>query len=708
MAPKRKRHKQRPVVLGPPMPQLGPERYLNRELSWLEFNRRILEQALDDRHPLLERVKFLSYFTSNLDKFFMVRVSGLRAQIEAGVLQNSPDGRSPAEQLALIRPVVEALTERQRCCWRDDLLPRLTASGILIKDYAELSPSERARAEGIFESEIFPVLTPLAFDPGHPFPHISNLSLNLAVVVHDRQGQERFARIKMPEVLPRLINLPHLDGAAQVFIWLEQLIAANLPSMFPGMKVREAYPFRVTRNADIDIQEEEAADLLRTIEYGLLERYFGPVVRLAVDATMPARILDLLTENMELRSDDVYTQEGPLGLHNVLELHRIDRPDLKYPPFVPGLPRSLAVPEEMFAAIQDQDHLLHHPYDSFLPIVEFVRAAAEDPQVLAIKQTLYRVGKDTPLVDALVRAREKGKQVTILVEIKARFDEENNIEWAKRLEQAGVHVVYGLVGLKTHCKLALIVRRERDGLRRYVHLSTGNYNYTTAHQYTDIGLLTARPAIGEDASDLFNYLTGYSNQREYRRFLVAPLNMREGIIALIQRESALARSGERAHLIFKFSTLTDPETIEALYAASQSGVQIDLIIRGVCCLRPGIAGLSDTITVRSIVGRFLEHSRMLYFRNGGNREIYLCSADLVSRNLDARVEVMFPVEDKRLIDRLREDVLRMYRADTANAYLLRPDGTYARADGKPFDCQAWLLETSAGDAETVASGQAKV
>lgn len=710
MAPKRKRHKQRPVVAGPPMPQLGPERYLNRELSWLEFNRRILEQALDPRHPLLERVKFLSIFSSNLDKFFMVRVSGMRAQIEAGVLQNSPDGRSPAEQLALVRPVVESLTERQRGCWSEELLPQLAAQGISLKGYAELNRNQRVQAEAIFESDIFPVLTPLAFDPGHPFPHISNLSLNLAVVVHDQQGQERFARIKMPEVLPRLICLPTQVGEAQIFVWLEQLIAANLPSMFPGMEVREAYPFRVTRNADIDIQEEEAADLLRTIEYGLQERHFGPVVRLAVDATMPARILAILTENMELGPDDVYTLEGPLGLHNLLELQRLDRPELKYPPFVPVLPRALSVSEEMFAAIQEQDRLLHHPFDSFMPVVEFIRAAAEDPLVLAIKQTLYRVGHDTPLVDALVRAREKGKQVTVLVEIKARFDEENNIEWAKRLEQAGVHVVYGLIGLKTHCKLALIVRRERDGLRRYVHLSTGNYNFTTAHQYTDIGLLTARPMIGEDASELFNYLTGYSNQREYRRFSVAPLNMRERIIGLIERESALARSGERGHVILKFSTLTDPETIEALYAASQSGVQIDLIIRGVCCLRPGIVGLSDTITVRSIVGRFLEHSRMLYFRNGGNREIYLCSADLVSRNLDARVEVMVPVEDKRLVDRLREDVLRMYRADTVNAYLLRSDGSYVRADikQKSFDSQAWLLERSTSEAEAISGVQSKV
>ncbi|HZG68648.1 MAG TPA: polyphosphate kinase 1, partial [Herpetosiphonaceae bacterium] len=545
--------------------------------------------------------------------------------------------------------------------------------------------------------QLFPILTPLAFDPGHPFPHISNLSLNLAVVVHDRRGQERFARIKMPEVLSRLIRLS--TGEGEVFVWLEQLVAANLAALFPGMEVRETYPFRVIRNADMDIQEEEAADLLRTIEHGLRLRHFGPVVGLAVDVTMPARILSILTENMELGPDDVYRHRGPLGLHTVLELHQLDRPELKYPPFMPAFPRTFAG-SDTFVTVQERDILLHHPFDSFVPVLEFIQAAAEDPQVLAIKQTLYRVGRDTPLVDALVRAREKGKQVTVLVEIKARFDEENNIEWAKRLEQAGVHVVYGLVGLKTHAKLALIVRRERDGLRRYVHLSTGNYNITTAHQYTDVGLLTARPAVGEDASDLFNYLTGYSNQRKYRRFLVAPLNLREAIITLIRREAAIAQSGKRGYLVFKFNTLTDPEIIEALYAASQAGVTIDLIVRGVCCLRPGIPGLSDTITVRSIVGRFLEHSRIVYFRNDGDHQMYLTSADLVSRNLDSRVEVMFPVEDKRLIERLRTDVLRLYLADTVNAYVLKTDGTYVRVEGKPCDSQAVLLRQSTSDGDS--------
>ncbi len=695
MASKRKRRKHQRTHIDPPMPQLGPERYLNRELSWLEFNRRVLEEALDPRHPLLERAKFLAIFSSNLDEFFMVRVSGLRAQVDAGVIQRSPDGRTPAEQLALIKPVVDALTDRQRRCLFDELLPQLSSNHIFVKDYKDLGDDDCRKAEMLFESEIFPVLTPLAFDPGHPFPHISNLSLNLAVVVHDVHGGEHFARIKMPEVLPRIVRLPPTDGGGSVFVWLEQLVAANLDNLFPGMAVQESYPFRITRNADVDLQEEEALDLLRTIEHGIRLRQFGPVVRLSIDSTMPARILDILTENMEIASEDIYRHDGPLGLHGLMELTKLDRPDLKYPPFLPGLPKALQESDDLFGAIRTQDILLHHPYESFLPVVDFIRSAASDPQVLAIKQTLYRVGEDSPLVEALVEAREKGKQVTVLVELKARFDEENNIEWARALERAGVHVVYGLLGLKTHGKVALVVRRERDGLRRYVHLSTGNYNVTTAHLYTDIGMLTSQPAIGADASDLFNYLTGYSDQRSYRNFLVAPVNLREAMLHLIERESALALAGERGHLIFKLNTLTDPEVIEALYDASSAGVMIDLIVRGVCCLRPGIPGMSETITVRSIVGRFLEHSRIFYFRNGGQDEVYLGSADLMSRNLDRRVEVVFPVEDRAIIKRLRDEVLHIYLEDTVNAHLLRSDGTYARVEGKPCDSQAWFLQHSA-------------
>ncbi len=690
MAPKRKRRKQQARAAEPPLPQLGPERYLNRELSWLQFNRRVLEEAFDTRHPLLERVRFLAIASATLDEFFMVRVSGLRAQVDAGVQQRSPDGRTPQEQLALIKPVVDATTSRQRECLLQDLLPELASQGIAVLDYTELNSTQRRQARALFDSEVFPVLTPLSFDPGHPFPHISNLSLNLAVVVHSPRGEERFARIKMPEVLPRLVPLPAADGEPRIFLWLEQLVAANLANLFPGMEVRESYPFRVTRNADVDLQEDEAGDLLRTIEHGIRRRHFGPVVRLSIDPTMPPRILEILTENMEVAPGDVYRHAGPLGLNGLMDLAKLDRPDLKYPPLLPVVPPELDETDDVFAAIQARDILLHHPYESFLPVVEFIQAAAEDPHVLAIKQTLYRLGSDTPLVDALVRAREKGKQVTVLVELMARFDEENNIEWARALERAGVHVVYGLLGLKTHGKLALVVRKERDGLRRYVHLSTGNYNVATAHQYTDIGMLTSREAIGADASDLFNYLTGYSDQRSYRTFMVAPVNLRERLIRLIGRESSHAAAGDRACVVFKFNTLTDPDVIEALYSASQSGVEIDLIVRGVCCLRPGVPGLSENIRVRAIAGRFLEHSRVFYFRNGGSEEVYLGSADLMSRNLDRRVEVVFPVEDPRLIRRLRDEVLQIYLEDTANAHVLEPDGSYRRADGKPCDSQSWL------------------
>ncbi len=695
MAPKRKRRKQAEAQIAPPLPQLGPERYLNRELSALEFNRRVLAEALDRRHPLLERAKFLAIFSSNVDEFFMVRVAGLRAQMDAGIQYRSPDGRTPSEQLALIKPLVDTLTERQRRCLVDDILPELAANNIFVRNYADLEPALRRKADEIFADQIFPVLTPLAFDPGHPFPHISNLSLSLAVVVHDQKGIERFARIKIPEVLPRLLPVPAGDGEPLVFVWIEQLIAANLRSLFPGMEIVASYPFRVTRNADVDLQEEEAADLLRTIEHGIRLRQFGDVVRLSIDSTMPRRILDILTENLEIAPIDVYRHEGALGLQSLMELAKVERPDLKYPVFVPAVPAVLEETEDLWGTLQTHDVLLHHPFDSFLPVVDFIRVAASDPQVLAIKQTLYRVGRDKPLVDALVEAREKGKQVTVLVELKARFDEENNIEWARRLERAGVHVVYGLLGLKTHCKVALVVRRERDGLRRYVHVATGNYNVATAHQYTDAGLLTCRRQIGADATELFNYLTGYSDQRQYRDFLVAPVCLRDEFTRLIERETALALGGQRGRLIFKMNTLTDPQIIEALYDASMAGVVIELIVRGVCCLRPGVPGLSETITVRSIVGRFLEHSRIFHFRNGGADEVYLGSADLTSGNLDRRVEVVSPGQDQSLVARLRDEILRIYLEDTTNAHLLRADGTYVRVDGAPCDSQAWFLDRSA-------------
>ncbi len=685
--------------------------YINRELSWIEFNRRVLEEAADPRHPLLERVKFLSIYNSNLDEFFMIRVSGLKEQVQSGVTETGPDGLMVSEQLGEIRKAIELLNVEQRALFTRQLSPALDEQGIRIVDLARLRAAERAVLKEYFDREVFPVLTPLAFDPGHPFPHISNLSLNLAVIVTDGKDGERFARIKIPNVLPRLVPVRRpLDGEdglttatarrPQTFVWLEQLVAANLPSLFPGLEVVESYPFRVIRDADIEIQEDEAADLSRSVEASLLERRFGSVVQLTVDAAMPQRLRTLLMSNLEIGPDDVYAEDGPLGLTDLNELLRLDRPDLKDPPFAPRIPSVLrASGEDVFSVLKRQDVMLHHPYDSFTPIVELIQTAARDPQVLAIKQTLYRVGSHASVVDALMEAANQGKQVAVLVELKARWDEENNIEWARALERAGVHVAYGMLGLKTHAKIALIVRKEPDGIRRYVHLGTGNYNAVTARIYTDIGLLTARPEIGADASDLFNYLTGYSSQSTFRRFLVGPVSLRASLLERIDREIAAHRRSGGGHLIFKMNALVDTEIMKALYRASQAGVRVDLLVRGVCCLRPGLPDISEHIRVTSIVGRFLEHSRIYYFRNDGNEEIYLGSADLMPRNLDRRVELLFPVEDPGLRTWLRADVLDANMRDTVNARELRMDGNYVRvtpaADEQPFDSQAYFLAQAA-------------
>jgi polyphosphate kinase len=681
-----------------------PSLYINRELSWLEFNRRVLEEALDDHHPLLERVKFLSIFSTNLDEFFMIRVAGLKQQIAAGVTVSAMDGMTPAEQLAAIRRVVDAQKEIQRRCWLDDIQLKLNDQGIHLLDYHQLNAEQRAFCKSYFDREVFPVLTPLAFDPSHPFPHISNLSINLAVAINDPEEGELFARVKVPAVLPRLIPVSggwcdrpeHVPPERRhCFVWLDQVIAEHVDALFPGMEVVETYAFRITRNADMEIQEEEAADLLRTIEQGVRQRRFGAVVRLTVDQELPPRIRELLLTNLKLTPDDLYEVRGPLGLADLMVLTRLDRPDLKDPPFYPSAPpvlRHARSSPEVFAAIRQQDILLHHPFDSFQPLVELIESAAEDPDVLAIKQTLYRVGLNSPIVKALMHAREQDKQVTVLVELKARFDEENNITWARALERAGVHVVYGLVGLKTHAKIALIVRREQDGLRRYVHLGTGNYNATTARIYTDLALLTCRAEIGADASDLFNFLTGYSRQRSYRKLLVAPVDLRERLQGLIEREIAHALSGRGGRLIFKLNAVVDPLMIDLLYRASQAGVQIDLIARGICSLRPGVPGLSENISVRSIVGRFLEHSRIYYFANGGADEVYLGSADLMQRNLDRRVETLFPIEDAALVAHVRDDLLAVYLRDNVRARILLPDGSYERAqptaDAAPVDSQA--------------------
>jgi polyphosphate kinase len=688
-----------------------PDLYINRELSLLAFYQRVLDEADEPDKPALERVKSVYY--SRLDEFFMIRVSGLREQVSRGLSELPPDGMTATEQLVALRERALPLLQRQQRLLRGEVFPALAARGVRIVDIANVSPGDRAALDAYYEREVFPVLTPLAVDPGHPFPHISNLSLNLAVAIDDPKLGNRFARLKIPNVLPRFIPVPPVppsENAATAddatpasataltgspsnltLLPLEQLIAANLDDLFPGLHVVESYAFQVIRDADIEIAEDEAADLSLSIGEALSELRFGSVVCLLVEESMPDRIRRILMEHMEIGPSDVYPVNGMLALGSLAELDHLDRPDLKYVPFQPRVPAALQSGEDIFAAIARGDILLHHPYDSFAPILDLLQAAARDPNVLAIKQTLYRVGgSHAPVVDALLAAAEEGTQVAVLVELKARFDEENNIEWARALERAGAHVAYGLVGLKTHAKLLLIVRKERDGLRRYVHLGTGNYNAGTARGYTDIGLLTARPELGADVSELFNYLTGYSHQEKYRKLLVAPVSMRERLMLLLEREIA---QGEKGHIVFKMNALVDSDIIATLYRASQAGVRVELLVRGVCCLRPGVAGVSERIRVTSLIGRFLEHSRIYYFANGGAEELYLGSADLMPRNLDRRVETLFPVEDATLRRRLLH-ILAVYRRDTVNTYILRPDGVYARVepDGPPpFDAQAYFL-----------------
>jgi polyphosphate kinase len=671
-----------------------PALYLNRELSWLEFNRRVLDEAFDRRHPLLERAKFLAIFSTNLDEFFMIRVSGLKDQLAAGVTAPLADGLTPAQTLAAIRERVLPMLRDQRHYFYGEIQPELAAAGMDLCHFGQLTQEERDWLRGYFVDDVLPVVTPLAFDPGRPFPHISNLSLNLAVLVRGPAGDERFARIKVPTTLPRLVPVV----AEHKWVWLEEVIGANLGLLFPGYEVLESYSFQVIRDADMEIQEDEAPDLLETIEESLRLRQFGPVVRLSVDHEMPASMVQLLMENLEVQAEDVYPLQPPIGMGSLWTIAGLNRPDLRDAPFVPSVPppvRDLKSTEDIFAAIRKGEILLHHPYDSFKPVLDFVQAAANDPHVLAIKQTLYRVGRNAPVVRSLLEAQRNGKQVAVLVELKARFDEESNIGWAKALEAAGVHVVYGLVGLKTHSKITLVVRKEDGGLRRYLHLATGNYNSVTAGIYTDCGLLTCDPEMGADATELFNTLTGYSTQRSYRNLLVAPGSMRERIEGLIEREIEHARAGRPGQLIFKMNSLVDDRLIRKLYEASLAGVQVDMIIRGICCLRPGLPGVSENIRVTSIVGRFLEHSRIYYFGNGGSPEVYLGSADLMPRNLDRRVEIVFPVKDPVLRGYLRDAVLAVELANNTRARELMPDGSYVCRDPQPgepeVDSQAWLL-----------------
>ncbi len=680
-------------------------RYFNRETSWLEFNLRVLEEAMDTGHPLLERVKFLSIFYSNLDEFVMIRVSGLSEQAEAGGGEMSKDGLSARQQISIIR---DRMVELEQLAWgvyHEDLVPALKREGVVIAAYQDLSEVQKGCLARYFETTIYPVLTPLAVDPGHPFPRISNLSLSLAVVIRDPDGLERFARVKVPPVLPRFVLIPAgrsgKNGAAMpdTYVLLEEVVAAHLQSLFRGMEVESSFAFRVVRDADIEIREDEAGDLLQSVERSIKRRRFGSVITLHVASDMPPHIRTLLVQNLQIEASAVYDAHGPLGLSDLMMFHDLPRPELKDPPFQPYLPVEVRGEADLFERIRQRDILLHHPFDSFKPVVDLVQLASRDPDVLAIKQTIYRVGQDSPIIEALLDAAAAGKQVSVVVELKARFDEQHNIEWARVLEKAGAHVVYGDIELKTHCKVLLIVRKDPDGIRRYVHMGTGNYNDKTAKVYTDLGLLTCHPGIGEDVSALFNSLTGYSVNTGYRELLVSPGGIRDGILARIDREIEHAKAGRDARLIFKVNAITDSISADALYAASEAGVQIDLIARTSCCVRPGVPGLSENIRVRSIVGRFLEHHRIYYFQNGGDEEVWLGSADLMGRNLDKRVEILFRIEDDEQRRWLAHEMLPVYLRDTRRARAQRPDGRYERIlphEGEePLDAQLWFLEHAA-------------
>ena len=667
-------------------------RYLDRELSWLDFNARVLALAEDPAVPLLERVKFLAIFSRNLDEFFMIRVAGLWDRLMAGLGAAATEGLEPVEELRSIRDRTVHLLARQMATFRNDVRPALAEAGIEVTAWESLDTEERVELGRFFEDQIFPVLTPLSVDPGHPFPYISNLSLNLAVVVRDPVHHERrFARVKVPPLLPRFVP----TSRGRRFVLLEQVIAAHLAALFPGMEIESHDPFRVTRNADLELAEEGAEDLLAAVEVELRRRRFGHAVRLEVDAGMSEQVRDLLMRELDIGPDGVYAVDGPLDLEGLWAFHRLDRPDLKDPPWTPVVPPRLAGIEDgtdVFAVLREKDVLVHHPYDSFADTVQaFIRRAAVDPQVLAIKQTLYRTSGDSPIVKALIRAAERGKQVAVLVELKARFDEEANIAWARALEQAGVHVVYGLVGLKTHSKTALVVRDEPDGIRRYCHIGTGNYNSTTARLYEDVGLLTADADLGADLGDLFNFLTGYARRSDYRKIVVAPHSLRDRVVELIGEAAA----DEDGRIVMKMNSLVDEAVIEALYAASQRGTDIDLIVRGVCRLRPETPDLSERIRVRSILGRYLEHSRIFAFGRGRSAPVryFIGSADMMPRNLDRRVEVMAPVEDPDLAARLQE-ILDVDLADNTHAWRLRADGSWVTVagDGPPLGTHARLQE----------------
>jgi polyphosphate kinase len=688
-----------------------PMNYLNRELSMLKFQRRVLFEAKNPNNPLLERVRFLGILGSILDEFFMVRVGGLTMDMDAQKEHFYYENLTPRRQLHAIRKEAKKLIGDAQDCFLDELQPQLAEEGIEIYSYNDLSKGQKLRVDEYYKEVIFPVLTPLAFDPGHPFPYISSLSFNLAILVEDQNGVRHFARLKVPGSLPHFlpVHKAAYDSSPRAkrvrkydFVPISEVIMANLADLFPGIQVIEAHPFHVVRNAEIELQGLEVMDLLEVMEESVRRRRFGAVVRLLVSSEMPDYVLRILVENLNVDSQFIYTYDNLIILRHLSLISQVDRPDLQYEPFTPAIPEAFKFehdpnPDQFFRAIRRQEILVHHPYDSFDPVVNFLHQAAIDPNVLAIKQTLYRVGRNSPVVRALLQARrDYGKQVAVLVELKARFDEESNIEWAKLLEQEGVHVTYGLMGLKTHSKIALVVRKEGEHIRRYMHLATGNYNHVTAQLYEDIGLFTSDEAIGADATDLFNYLTGYSSKEDYRKLMVAPVQLREKFRGLICKEMAHQKKHGDGHIIFKMNALVDEDMIRLLYRASQAGVKIDLFVRGICCLRPGVEGLSDNIRVISVLGRFLEHSRIYYFHNHGEEIVLMGSADLMPRNLNQRVEVLFPVEDPEMVHHIREDVLEMYLMENIKAWHMLPDGSYSYAQpsegGDLFDIQRWFIE----------------
>lgn len=699
------------------LPELTPDLYFNRELSWLDFNERVLEEMEEEGTPLLERMKFASIFSSNLDEFFMIRVAGVKRKVVAGIKEAGIDGRTPDEVYDEIHQKVQVLVARQATGVRDVLFPQLDRVGIEIRRHHDLTADEQESLEKVFEREVFPVLTPQAVDRGRRFPHVSNDSLNLIVVLKSK-GESRFARVKVPALLPRFVPVPATrpEGESGTvlaggppeppgilrFTLLEDLIAAHMDRLFPGSRVVASYPFHLIRDSDVepDEDDEDAHNLLEVMKETISQRPFGSIVRIDVDATMPRAVRAWLADQVHAQPRDVYVIDGLLGLEDLMQLTSIRRPDLKDVPVEPSTNFPWREEEfreagkNMFDVIRDHDVLLHLPYQSFGGVVDFVNAASRDADVVGIKQTLYRLGKNSPLIPALIQARDDDTQVAVLVELKARFDEENNIEWAQTLENRGVHVAYGLAGLKTHSKLTMVVRREADGLRRYCHIGTGNYNAGTARTYEDIGLFTCNDEIADDVTDVFNVLTGYADQREYNKLWVAPHAMRTKLIEAISREIESHKQHGNGHIILKMNSLVDQDTIRALYAASQQGVRIDLIVRGICCLVPGLEGVSETISVRSLVGRYLEHSRIFYFANNGDAMVYLGSADAMERNFDHRVEVITPVEDPVLVKHLHDNVLDMYLKDTVNARELRPDGRWKAVKPKgrqrPFDVQAWF------------------